>query len=154
MNLEADMDSPAWKSAVKADSAAVEHVLFNLIDNASKYAAGSSPAVVHLEAEPAKRGVTIRVRDHGKGVPPKERKRIFQAFTNRRQQPRRSRPGVGPRPVAFTPPGARRGRRSADRRRRRRCELRADIAVLLEGRELRIASVALPGTARKGRCCL
>jgi signal transduction histidine kinase len=80
---------------VKADAAAVEHVLFNLIDNASKYAAGSSPAVVHLEAEPVKRGVKIRVRDHGKGVPPKERKRIFQAFHKSAAAAAESRPGVG-----------------------------------------------------------
>ncbi len=95
LKLAADLGAPAWASAVQADPAAVEHVLFNLIDNASKYAAGSEPAEVKLEAEAKRGAVEIRVRDHGGGIPRKERKRIFRAFHKSAAAAAESRPGVG-----------------------------------------------------------
>lgn len=95
LRLVADMDEPAWKNTVQADPAAVEHVLFNLVDNASKYAAGSTPGEVALEAEARSGEVKIRVRDHGRGVPRAERKRIFRPFHKSAAAAAESRPGVG-----------------------------------------------------------
>lgn len=95
MNLVVDMQEPAWQSTVQADPAAVEHVLFNLIDNASKYAAGSKPAEVVMEAENGGGSLKIHVRDHGEGIPPSEKKRIFRAFHKSAAAAAESRPGVG-----------------------------------------------------------
>jgi signal transduction histidine kinase len=95
LKLVTDMNEPAWKAAVQADPAAVEHVLFNLIDNASKYAAGSDPEDVVLEAESRRGEVKIRVRDHGDGIARSERKRIFRAFHKSAAAAAESRPGVG-----------------------------------------------------------
>ena len=95
LSLQSDPAAPAWKTLVKADVAAVEHVLFNLIDNAAKYAAGSSPPEVHLEAALAGRFLELRVRDHGTGIPAKERRRVFRAFHKSAAAAAESRPGVG-----------------------------------------------------------
>lgn len=93
MTLAADFSQPAWQSVVRADAAAVEHVLFNLVDNAAKYAAGSSEVV--LAAEREKDRLAILVRDHGPGIPAKERRRVFHAFHKSAAAAAESRPGVG-----------------------------------------------------------
>jgi signal transduction histidine kinase len=91
MDLIADTGGEAWQTPVKADPAAVEHVLFNLIDNAAKYGAGP----VTLDAETTARALKIRVIDHGKGIPAGERKRIFRPFHKSAAAAAESRPGVG-----------------------------------------------------------
>lgn len=80
---------------VRADTAAVEHILFNLIDNAAKYAAGSEPPVVNIAAKPVDRFVEIRVSDHGPGIPASEHGRIFRAFHKSAHEAAESKPGVG-----------------------------------------------------------
>ena len=95
LKLAVDFDDPVWQSVVRADPAAVEHVLFNLIDNAAKYAAGSSPAVVELEVEATGSALAIKVRDHGPGITPAERKRVFRAFHKSAAAAAETRPGVG-----------------------------------------------------------
>jgi signal transduction histidine kinase len=93
MKLTIDAGEPAWQVVVQADRAAVEHVLFNLIDNAAKYATGTKE--VAITAEAAGDRLSILVRDHGPGIPPSERKRIFRAFHKSAAAAAESRPGVG-----------------------------------------------------------
>lgn len=95
LHLICDLADPAWSARVAADPAAVEHVLFNLIDNAAKYAAPSDPAEVELRAQPAGRALEILVRDHGPGIPPAERRRVFRPFHKSAAAAAESRPGVG-----------------------------------------------------------
>jgi signal transduction histidine kinase len=95
LNLRCDLADPLWQTLVQADRAAVEHVLFNLIDNAAKYAAGSLPAEVVIEAEAGGRAFAILVRDHGPGIALAERKRVFRAFHKSAAAAAESRPGVG-----------------------------------------------------------
>jgi signal transduction histidine kinase len=92
MTLEMDADC---QTVVRADTAAVEHILFNLIDNAAKYAAGSEPPVVTISAKPVDRFVEIRVCDHGNGISDGERGRIFRAFHKSAHEAAESKPGVG-----------------------------------------------------------
>jgi K+-sensing histidine kinase KdpD len=80
---------------LRVDGACVEHILFNLIDNAAKYAAGSDPAVVDLTITEAGNKLEIIVRDHGPGIPIDERRRIFRAFHKSARDAAESRPGVG-----------------------------------------------------------
>lgn len=93
VKLACDPSSPEWLTLVQADRAAVEHVLFNLIDNAAKYATGSEE--VSITAESDRDRLSILVRDHGPGIPPSERKRIFRAFHKSAAAAAESRPGVG-----------------------------------------------------------
>ena len=92
MDLAVDPEEDAWRTPVKADPAAVEHVLFNLIDNAAKYA---GTGVVRLDAKANGRGLKIRVSDQGPGIPAKERGRIFRAFHKSAAAAAETRPGVG-----------------------------------------------------------
>ncbi len=80
---------------VRVDTAAVEHILFNLIDNSAKYAAAGDPPEVEIQINAAGRKVEIIVTDHGPGIPLSERRRIFRAFHKSALDAAESRPGVG-----------------------------------------------------------
>ena len=80
---------------VRVDTAAVEHILFNLIDNAAKYAAAGDPPVVTIDARATGRFVEILVCDHGPGIPKSEHGRIFRAFHKSAHEAAESKPGVG-----------------------------------------------------------
>jgi signal transduction histidine kinase len=80
---------------VKLDASALEHILFNLIDNAAKYAATSEPPVVTIQSAVRKGSVEIRVADHGPGIPDAERRRIFRPFHKSAKQAAETKPGVG-----------------------------------------------------------
>lgn len=90
LEMEADCNTK-----LSVDSAAVEHILFNLIDNAAKYAATGTPPVVSISAKPDGKLLEILVRDHGPGIPSGERRRIFRAFHKSAREAAESRPGVG-----------------------------------------------------------
>ncbi len=92
MMLEMDSDCHL---RIRVDSAAVEHVLFNLIDNASKYASAGDPAKVEIRALTPGGNLEIHVSDHGPGIPAAERRRIFRAFHKSAREAAESRPGVG-----------------------------------------------------------
>ena len=62
---------------VRGDDRLLEQVLFNLLDNAHKYA-GDAGAIVHARQEGAE--VVISVTDEGPGVKPGELERIFEKF--------------------------------------------------------------------------
>jgi two-component system phosphate regulon sensor histidine kinase PhoR len=63
---------------VRLDERAIEIAVFNLIDNALKYAADGKHVAVSVEV---RRGsLEIRVEDGGPGIPMDDRKRIFERF--------------------------------------------------------------------------
>jgi len=95
MTLVMDLTGTDAARRVRVDAAAVEHVLFNLIDNAAKYASAGNPPEVTIRGIAAARQVQLRVSDHGPGIAPAERKRIFQAFHKSARDAAESRPGVG-----------------------------------------------------------
>lgn len=78
------------------DAAAVEQILFNLVDNACKYAAPrAAEPVIHVEADTRGKFAMLRVRDHGGGISRGERRRIFHPFHKSADQAAHSAPGVG-----------------------------------------------------------
>jgi len=95
MALRLDLEEEAARMPVRADAAAVEHIIFNLVDNAGKYAAGSEPAEVGIRVAASGRQIAISVCDHGPGVSAVERRRIFRAFHKSARDAAESRPGVG-----------------------------------------------------------
>ena len=82
-------------SRVIADPAAVEQILFNLVDNACKYAALAIDRTLHLEAQTRGGWFYLRVRDHGPGVDSARRRMLFQAFRKSAEDAAVSAPGVG-----------------------------------------------------------
>ena len=68
------VDVPAHLTA-HGQPAETGQVVQNLVENARRYAPGSP---IHVRAEGAPSGVTLRVEDEGPGVPPEERQAIFE----------------------------------------------------------------------------
>jgi signal transduction histidine kinase len=95
LQLLIDADESTLAASALADVSAVEQILFNLVDNACKYAATSRERSLHVEAEADARHVRLRVRDHGLGVSADQRGRLFQPFRKSADEAARSAPGVG-----------------------------------------------------------
>ena len=62
---------------VRGDDKLLEQVLFNLLDNAHKYA-GDAGAIVHARQEGGE--IVLSVTDEGPGIKPAELERIFEKF--------------------------------------------------------------------------
>jgi signal transduction histidine kinase len=95
MQLVVEGDEEALAAAVRASASAVEQILLNLVDNASKYAASASDRRIHLEVGRAGGFVALRVRDHGPGVGQKDAKRLFRAFSKSATEAANTAVGVG-----------------------------------------------------------
>ena len=67
------------RTCVLGDEDELKAVVSNLVDNAVKYSGPEVRVNVELEQTDADRA-TLRVRDHGVGISPSERKRIFKRF--------------------------------------------------------------------------
>lgn len=63
---------------VQADPVLLEQVLVNILDNAAKYAPAGSD--VALTASATGSLMTLSVADHGPGIPPDDRARVFEMF--------------------------------------------------------------------------
>jgi len=75
--------------------AAVEQVLFNLVDNASKYAVSAEDRRIHLGLERRGGRVGLVVWDHGPGVDAVTARRLFEPFSKSVQTAAKTAPGVG-----------------------------------------------------------
>jgi two-component system phosphate regulon sensor histidine kinase PhoR len=60
------------------DERALQLLLFNLLDNALKYAGASDKIIVRVRA--ASRALVLSVEDHGPGIAAEDRRRIFERF--------------------------------------------------------------------------
>jgi signal transduction histidine kinase len=80
---------------IRTDVAALERILFNLVDNACKYARSAADKRIHIEVSRERKRVRIRVRDHGPGIAAKDVTRLFQPFHKSARDAANSAPGVG-----------------------------------------------------------
>ncbi|MFL6237582.1 MAG: ATP-binding protein [Thermoanaerobaculia bacterium] len=80
---------------VRADPAGLEQILLNLVDNACKYAPNPAQPALQLTAAARGRRVVLRLHDHGPGIEPRERRRIFRSFHRSAARAAGSAPGVG-----------------------------------------------------------
>jgi signal transduction histidine kinase len=78
---------------VKAMTEAVLQVLGNLLDNAAKHAPDKTP--IRVEARRAGSLAVLAVEDTGPGVPPADRERVFERFTQLDSGATRRAGGVG-----------------------------------------------------------
>ena len=70
---------------VDIDPVLFEQVLFNLLDNAAKYAPEGTTVGIEA-ARTVSGGVTLRVIDEGEGIPPEELERVFDKFHRVRKE--------------------------------------------------------------------
>ncbi|WP_116133999.1 ATP-binding protein [Tropicimonas sp. IMCC34043] len=85
---------PKENALVLADEDRLQQILLNLVDNASKFAAGGTVRV-EAEAEAGTGQVAISVVDDGEGIPLEAHERIFRSFEQADASTQRLHGGVG-----------------------------------------------------------
>ncbi len=96
LTLECQCDPQTGDRVLETDATAVEQILFNLTDNACKYAgAVSNPARLDLSVDATSREVIFQFRDFGPGVSRKEQRKLFRPFHKSAMEAAHSQPGVG-----------------------------------------------------------
>jgi signal transduction histidine kinase len=75
------------------DKGRLEQVFINLLSNAIKYAPDAS--LIEVEVSNSAETVTIKVRDHGIGIPQEQREKIFERFYRAPDLSQRAVPGLG-----------------------------------------------------------
>jgi two-component system phosphate regulon sensor histidine kinase PhoR len=75
---EIQMDLKASNHFVKGDQMHLTNILFNLVDNAIKYA--HKKPVINISTQNHKGGLYLRVRDNGIGMNREEQKHVFEKF--------------------------------------------------------------------------
>ena len=93
VGMEINLQAPAGRHYADIDRDALDQVLLNLIDNAIKYAGEGNFLGIDLSA--AKGRLTIRVRDHGPGVPASFKSHLFEKFQRADDSLTTSKPGSG-----------------------------------------------------------
>lgn len=88
-------ESPVFDISFIANPSSVEQILFNLIDNACKYARPTTNPLIEIVATVSGTHAIIRVTDHGPGINADIRKRLFHPFSKSAAEAAKSAPGVG-----------------------------------------------------------
>jgi K+-sensing histidine kinase KdpD len=73
----------------------VEQILFNLVDNAAKYAHEATDQRIHVNASSNGEWMRLAVRDHGPGIEQRRLTGRMQPFGKSAQESAESVPGVG-----------------------------------------------------------
>jgi len=95
MQLTVFVAEDAGSRSLTTDVGVVEQILFNLVDNAAKYAAGAEDRRIHWEVNCIALDVEFVVRDHGPGFSKLGRARRFVPFGKSAEEAAVSAPGVG-----------------------------------------------------------
>jgi len=95
MTLQESPPPAAARHVVSTDPAAVEQILFNLVDNACKYASSAQDHRIHVEWSLGNRVAQVRVTDHGPGIAPEQLRKLFEPFSKTDQEAAHSAPGIG-----------------------------------------------------------
>jgi signal transduction histidine kinase len=95
MELECAIDAAVGAAPLVTDVGVIEQILFNIVDNAAKYAARAADPRIQLEAARDGDFVALTVRDHGPGfASPREAARSAP-FSKSAQEAAETAPGVG-----------------------------------------------------------
>lgn len=78
--LTVRLDVQAAECVVRADPVFLDRVVANLLDNAAKAAADSGNHRIEVHAGRADGHTTVRIIDHGNGVPPTVHEQLFYPF--------------------------------------------------------------------------
>ena len=95
MNLCITIADNVRDAQIKANLLSVEQILFNLVDNACKYAAGAADRGIDLSVCRKNNQIEIRLSDHGPGARFQGRLASLSAIFQKRERSRRQHPGLG-----------------------------------------------------------
>jgi two-component system sensor histidine kinase KdpD len=93
--LSVRLDLQAAEFLVQADPMFLDRVVANLLDNAAKAATQSGNHEIEVHAEHAGTQATVRIVDHGQGVPQAVREQLFYPFYQPTQRHPRLGTGLG-----------------------------------------------------------
>jgi signal transduction histidine kinase len=95
LEMHIGADAAVENATALADPSAVEQIVFNLVDNACKYAKAATNRELLVKAEIADQELLIHVRDHGPGIAARQRQSLFQPFHKSAGEAAATAPGVG-----------------------------------------------------------
>ena len=95
LQLELTLSEQVRDTRLTTNALAVEQVLFNLIDNACKYARDATDPRITVEAEATDVLITLRIRDFGPGLSATARRQLFEPFGKSSAQAAETAPGIG-----------------------------------------------------------
>ncbi|MCP5536317.1 MAG: hypothetical protein H7A51_08805 [Akkermansiaceae bacterium] len=99
MKLHCAIEPDVAGREIKVDTTAVEQIIFNLVDNASKYAGGEGDdmgiKVIEIRAVDRGKVIVLQVCDEGPGIDKGERRKLFKAFHKSAMEAAHTKPGVG-----------------------------------------------------------
>ena len=96
MELVQEITDQMKQQELWTDPAAIEQILFNLVDNACKYAATADNRQIVLSAQKlGEKQMLLSVRDFGPGIPAKDRSRLFRPFHKSDMEAANTAQGVG-----------------------------------------------------------
>ncbi|MET4157428.1 ATP-binding protein [Agromyces sp. PvR057] len=70
----------ASRAVVLAEENKIRQVITNLMGNAMRFTSDDSPVEIRVSADAATERAMIQIVDHGEGIPPQIREKIFQRF--------------------------------------------------------------------------
>jgi signal transduction histidine kinase len=95
MQCEVQLAAESAGREFTTDLNVVEQILFNLVDNAAKYARDATDRRIHVEANADNGWIQFAVRDHGPGITYSRSSRRMQPFGKSAQESAETAPGVG-----------------------------------------------------------
>ncbi|MCA9233822.1 MAG: HAMP domain-containing histidine kinase [Planctomycetales bacterium] len=95
MQLVVNVSPDAAAAKLLTDAGVVEQIVFNLVDNAAKYAGRAEDRRIHLDGATHSGVVRLTVRDHGPGFSPEALARGGAPFRKSAQEAAETAPGVG-----------------------------------------------------------
>ncbi len=95
MTVLMDISEETREVRLKTDVMAVEQILFNMVDNACKYASHAEDKRIHVALAVSDGRIYFRVSDHGHGLKRNEIKLVFQPFRKSAEKAAQTAPGVG-----------------------------------------------------------
>lgn len=95
MKLEINIATSENQAEIQTSADLVDQIVFNLVDNACKYACESQRSCVDLSVNFEGKWLMIRVRDYGPGIDAQTVKRLFQPFSRSSDETAGTAAGVG-----------------------------------------------------------
>ena len=95
ITLELDRVLAAATARIRTNCSAVEQILFNLIENACKYADQAEDRSIRVQTRARSGQLTICVADQGPGISRQQAQRLFHPFHKSSEEAARTAPGVG-----------------------------------------------------------
>ena len=82
MKMVIDVGEAVGGQMVRTDPSAAEQILFNLVDNACKYATMADDPRIHIDTRLCETRVDFSVKDHGPGISDKALRQLFRRLAS------------------------------------------------------------------------